>query len=466
MRGGRALVVGGELVCAEDPAGLSRQGRVLKGVNRPQSRFRGVHYNHGRWAASIKHAGRSIHLGLHASDVEAARIYDRACIRLGRAFAELNFPRLEYVGEPAGGLDELRAGLHLRRPPTRPSSSGQSGSTLVAAVVRRAAAGPSSSSGRSPHPRGGDRAGRGEGRIGAGRSPRATSSSIMRWKVLVRDSRVARSVRHVERLRHQHDADPALAGRDEVTEWMTLRQVHGMHHINHHYPLHPHGASDDHEVIRAVGGEEDEMGDGAHNDDDDGGDGKVGEDEESLGLGTTAAAAEAREWDPRLHAQIMSAIGVTDGVLHAQHHTRAAGDSSQAPSLLPIMLGGGISSDGAAQASSRANSPPTFGRLPPRVQYPSSPSPPPHQHLQQQQQQSVSSSLTAALELAQSAYWSGSVSPETFEIERTFSSYLELPLGAPLLHHPGASPLPLDVIGDEGGGEILPPDDAAGSKGP
>ena len=457
MRGARALGMGGELVRAEDPAGPSRQGRVLKGANRPQSRFRGVHYNHGRWAASIKHAGRSIHLGLHASDVEAARIYDRACIRLGRAFAELNFPRPEYAGEPAGGLDELRAGLHLRRPPTRPSSSGQSGSALVAAVVRRAVAGPSSSSGRSPHPRGGDRAGRGEGGIGAGRSPRATSSSIMRWEVLVRDRLVARSVRHVGRPRRRHDADPALAGRDEVAEWMTLRQVHGMHHVNHPYPLHPHGASDDHEVICAVGGEEDEVGDGAHNGNVDGGGGKAGEDEE-MGLGATAAAAEARGWDPRLHAQIMNAIGVTDGVLHARHHTQTAGDSSRAPSPLPVLLGG-VSSDGAAQASSRANSPPTFGRLPPGVLYPSSPPPPP----QQQQQQSVSNSLTAALELAQSAFWSGSLSPVTFEIERTFSSYLELPLGAPLLHHPGASPLPLDVIGDEGGGEILPQDDAAGA---
>jgi hypothetical protein len=46
----------------------------------------------GKWRASIKHDGATIHLGNHATAEEAARAYDAAALRLKGAHARLNFP--------------------------------------------------------------------------------------------------------------------------------------------------------------------------------------------------------------------------------------------------------------------------------------------------------------------------------------------------------------------------------------
>ena len=154
------------------------------------------------------------------------------------------------------------------------------------------------------------------------------------------------------------------------------------------------------------------------------------EDEESLEIGEEGGS---RGWDPRLHAQIMNAIGVPDA-------NDSMGVLPRAASPLLVMLGGTSGSGGGASeaglASSRAGTPPGFLSLPfgPAQTYGRLPTHPPHQHANP-------SSLSAALELSQAAFWSGSISPVTFEIERTFNSYLDLP-------HPGASPL--DAAVDEG----------------
>jgi HNH endonuclease/AP2 domain len=57
------------------------QGRHLKGVTRLPS---------GRWQAGIKHEGRSLHLGMFATEVEAAAAYDAAARRLFGEFARTN----------------------------------------------------------------------------------------------------------------------------------------------------------------------------------------------------------------------------------------------------------------------------------------------------------------------------------------------------------------------------------------
>ena len=69
----------------------------------------------------------------------------------------------------------------------------------------------------------------------------------------------------------------------------------------------------------------------------------------------------------------------------------------------------------------------------------------------------TSSGLAAALELAQAAYWSGSLSPVTFEMDRTFSGYLELPTGNPAdLIPPDVPPAVSDASLEPGGGGTEP----------
>lgn len=58
---------------------------VVPNAGRPQSLFRGVHWcsNKQRWRAEIEVRGVAYKLGRHATEQEAARAYDAACIRLG-----------------------------------------------------------------------------------------------------------------------------------------------------------------------------------------------------------------------------------------------------------------------------------------------------------------------------------------------------------------------------------------------
>ncbi len=58
------------------------------------SRYKGVGYSKDRhkWYAQIKIMGKDIWLGYHATEVEAARAYDRKAVELFGEFANLNFP--------------------------------------------------------------------------------------------------------------------------------------------------------------------------------------------------------------------------------------------------------------------------------------------------------------------------------------------------------------------------------------
>jgi hypothetical protein len=57
------------------------------------SGYRGVtlHRQSGRWQAGIKVRGRSVHLGLHDSPIDAALAYDQAAIRYFGVYARPNF---------------------------------------------------------------------------------------------------------------------------------------------------------------------------------------------------------------------------------------------------------------------------------------------------------------------------------------------------------------------------------------
>ena len=49
------------------------------------------------WVAQIQANGKGVNLGYCHEEIEAARIYDRAALRLHGKFARLNFPRSDYT---------------------------------------------------------------------------------------------------------------------------------------------------------------------------------------------------------------------------------------------------------------------------------------------------------------------------------------------------------------------------------
>ena len=83
--------------------GEKRSGRVqpVKGT----SRFRGVSWNSNcaKWRAQVWKGSDVHHLGYFEDEVDAARAYDEAVIRIRGPNAPTNFPRSEYEG--LGGID-------------------------------------------------------------------------------------------------------------------------------------------------------------------------------------------------------------------------------------------------------------------------------------------------------------------------------------------------------------------------
>jgi hypothetical protein len=97
----------GEVCDHIDHDGLNNLGRNLRRCSKSEngrnqrprtdgtSRYKGVTWHKGerKWHARIYHKGQCYHLGAFASEVAAARAYDRAAVRLHGAYACLNFPR-------------------------------------------------------------------------------------------------------------------------------------------------------------------------------------------------------------------------------------------------------------------------------------------------------------------------------------------------------------------------------------
>lgn len=60
-------------------------------------RFVGVQPSRGKWYATIGHMNKMVYLGMFSNEVEAAKAYDAAALRLRGEFARLNFPDAERI---------------------------------------------------------------------------------------------------------------------------------------------------------------------------------------------------------------------------------------------------------------------------------------------------------------------------------------------------------------------------------
>jgi hypothetical protein len=88
---------GDGLNCTRQNMRLATRGQNCRNQRRSTlntSGYKGVHWDKARqrWSASIKHDGRSIHLGRFTDKEAAARAYDAKARELGGEFARLNFP--------------------------------------------------------------------------------------------------------------------------------------------------------------------------------------------------------------------------------------------------------------------------------------------------------------------------------------------------------------------------------------
>lgn len=73
---------------AQNMANRKKQGAECS------SRFKGVHRSPYGWIAKIGHEGKRIHIGIFASEEDAANAYDREAVRLFGAYAQLNMPSM------------------------------------------------------------------------------------------------------------------------------------------------------------------------------------------------------------------------------------------------------------------------------------------------------------------------------------------------------------------------------------
>ncbi len=66
-----------------------------RGKNTGSSRYKGVTWDksRARWRVRIKHKGRKLSFGYHKNEIDAAKAYDRAILKLRGPFAVLNFPK-------------------------------------------------------------------------------------------------------------------------------------------------------------------------------------------------------------------------------------------------------------------------------------------------------------------------------------------------------------------------------------
>ncbi|KAK9837035.1 hypothetical protein WJX81_008506 [Elliptochloris bilobata] len=87
--------------------------RQSQGFTRGSSAFRGVtQHKTGRWEVRIGLKGsKHVYLGLHTSEVDAAKVYDRALVLLTGQAAATNFPSMQYTAELAEFEERERLGL-------------------------------------------------------------------------------------------------------------------------------------------------------------------------------------------------------------------------------------------------------------------------------------------------------------------------------------------------------------------